>query len=494
MSGLYVLFFLVGGTLGWEEDAEANPKGYKEWLSSLEERPLDLNRASVRQLSLLPGISEELAERIERRREQVGGFEGPEELLRVEGMDEETLDGIRPYVTCGHKVPFKWKLRAGFEEGSGYRARMWLVSGNLRAAFSGKGPRGYISWGRGPLRAVLGDFRPGFGQGLLFSHLSRSFEGMGRMYRRPCRSFGCLGRGSSLRGIFLEGRLGHTALRTFSGGTSGVGLEVRLGGYMGGGVLTSGGRGSLYGTFPLGPYTSFWEVADFGGLAWVVGASLRAGVLRTEVLVRRYDPGFRPPYGAGYGYPGRKGGEGVSWGASFRLRKGWYLESYVDLHRSYLPSAGDRLPSGGALWSVEGRGKIGDLKVRFRARGSSFRGEASWSPEQDLALRCRIERVWGRKVGYSSFWEVKAKVRDGLSLEGRWTTFDLPEGLRIYELEGGPRGDFPLAVWTGRGCRGYILLRWSYKGHDLWLRLGRTFGTCGRTEGSFQVQWEASSG
>jgi len=402
------------------------------------------------------------------------------------------LDGIRPYVTCGRKVPFKWKLRAGFK--SGYRAHIWLVSGNLRAAFSGDGLKGYISWSRGPLRVVLGDFRPGFGQGLLFSHLSRAFEGMGRMYRRPCRSFGYLGRGSSLRGIFLEGRLGHVALRTFSGGTSAAGLEVRLGGYVEGGVLIVGRKGSLYGTVPLGPYKFFWEVADSGGLAWVIGMSLRAGVLRAEALVRRYDPSFCSPYGAGYGFPGRKGGEGVSWGAGLRLGRGWYLEGYVDLYRSYLPFAGDRLPSGGALWSVEGRGKFGGLKVRLRARESSFRGETSWRPDRNLTLRCRIEGAWRKEVGYSSFWEVKAKIWDGLSLEGRWTTFDLPEGLRIYELEGGPRGDFPLAVWTGRGCRGYILLRWSYKGHDLWLRIGRTFRTCGRTEGSFQVQWEASSG
>jgi len=223
--GWLVLLALAGDVLAGEEAVEQNPRGYQEWLSSLEESPLDLNRADAHQLALLPGLSEELAGRIVRLRERLGPFREVEDLLRVEGMDAEVLAGIRPYVTCGRPFPLRWRVRMNLTEGLGGRARAYLSSERTRMAVLAEGSKGrkvrlggYFSWTRGRWEGLLGDFRPGFGQGLIFSYISRSFEGAGRAYRPPRTTVGyAAGKGPSLRGGLLEGRAGPVRWASFWG-------------------------------------------------------------------------------------------------------------------------------------------------------------------------------------------------------------------------------------------------------------------------------------
>ncbi len=267
------------------------------------------------------------------------------------------------------------------------------------------------------------------------------------------------------------------------------------------GVALACGTGpmtSLYGAVRMGPYLLFGEVAYSEAVASVGGAVLKAKGFRTELSLRFYGPGFRVPFGAGYGYPGTKGGEGASWSIYVRPRKGLYIAGYVDLYRSYRPSPGDRVPIMGSSWTVEGRcHPLRRLKLMLRARrGSSglegLRGELTWRPGRYTAFRVRMEKVLGEDVGYALFWEVRTRLSSKFWVECRWTTFDLPQGLRIYELGRGPRGTFPLEVWTDRGCRWYILLRWSHGGHILWFRRGRTLYIDGRRREALQVQWEVS--
>lgn len=63
--------------------------------------PLALNTASTEELEALPGIGPVLASRITSYRDAHGPFRTPEDLLKVQGIRQETLEKIRPLVTCG---------------------------------------------------------------------------------------------------------------------------------------------------------------------------------------------------------------------------------------------------------------------------------------------------------------------------------------------------------------------------------------------------------
>lgn len=60
---------------------------------------LDLNRASLSDLTRLPGIGETKARDILTWRETYGPFRAVEDLLSVDGIGEKTLENLRPYVT-----------------------------------------------------------------------------------------------------------------------------------------------------------------------------------------------------------------------------------------------------------------------------------------------------------------------------------------------------------------------------------------------------------
>lgn len=59
---------------------------------------LDVNRATVEELTELPGIGEVLAQRIVEYREQNGSYARIEDLLLVSGVGEQTLSNIREYI------------------------------------------------------------------------------------------------------------------------------------------------------------------------------------------------------------------------------------------------------------------------------------------------------------------------------------------------------------------------------------------------------------
>ena len=57
---------------------------------------MDINRAEVRDLTLLPGIGPTLAARIVANRETEGPYDKPRALLRVTGIGPATLAKIEP--------------------------------------------------------------------------------------------------------------------------------------------------------------------------------------------------------------------------------------------------------------------------------------------------------------------------------------------------------------------------------------------------------------
>jgi len=57
--------------------------------------PIKINKATKAELMALPGIGEVLADRIIQKRNELGGFKKPEDLLLVKGIGEKKLEKIR---------------------------------------------------------------------------------------------------------------------------------------------------------------------------------------------------------------------------------------------------------------------------------------------------------------------------------------------------------------------------------------------------------------
>lgn len=72
------------------------------WGRPLTLRPVvvDLNSASVAELSTLPGIGPVRAEAIVLDRIRRGTFRSIEDLERVDGLGSGTLEPLRPFVEC----------------------------------------------------------------------------------------------------------------------------------------------------------------------------------------------------------------------------------------------------------------------------------------------------------------------------------------------------------------------------------------------------------
>ena len=59
---------------------------------------LNVNTASVEELTLLPGVGEKLAARIIKLRERRDGFQQVDDLLGVRGIGEKNFARMRPFV------------------------------------------------------------------------------------------------------------------------------------------------------------------------------------------------------------------------------------------------------------------------------------------------------------------------------------------------------------------------------------------------------------
>lgn len=62
-------------------------------------RPIDINTADGAALETVPGIGKSLSARILAFREKNGSFQTVDDLLKVQGIGEKSIEKLRPYLT-----------------------------------------------------------------------------------------------------------------------------------------------------------------------------------------------------------------------------------------------------------------------------------------------------------------------------------------------------------------------------------------------------------
>ena len=232
------LSLIVAGCPCWaEEGLREDPTledetNYEDLLADLEDMSVDLNAASVDDLRRLPGLSKKEAQAIVMFRRQHGPFRRSKDVNQVEGLSEETIETISPYLTVsgvgeleiavqsrirgiwdrskgGPDLWTKTQMYQRTEVTVGRRARLLVVTEkDPGEAHLTDFSAGYVELrdlpGSGHL--VLGDFRPGFAQGLVFSRWSRSGGSVERLKREDSKAVGYRSstENGALRGGFLR--------------------------------------------------------------------------------------------------------------------------------------------------------------------------------------------------------------------------------------------------------------------------------------------------
>lgn len=82
-------------------EAEDLTQAYHPETESTLPGKLNINMATVKELSMLPGIGEGYAQRIVDYREKNGPFISIEDLMNIKGIGEKRFESISDYITVG---------------------------------------------------------------------------------------------------------------------------------------------------------------------------------------------------------------------------------------------------------------------------------------------------------------------------------------------------------------------------------------------------------
>lgn len=100
ITGIFVGRNTISGTLTVETTKQsANTTTDATEDNGLKNGKININKAGIEELSLLPGIGETLAIRIVAYRNTNGNFESIEDIMNVSGIGEGTMSQIEKYIT-----------------------------------------------------------------------------------------------------------------------------------------------------------------------------------------------------------------------------------------------------------------------------------------------------------------------------------------------------------------------------------------------------------
>lgn len=103
MLGLYIARYSTHTSvqLSAYDSADTSDVESAETAQSNVNGKLNINLATAKQLAMLPGIGEGLAQRIVDYRQENGPFISIKDLINVSGIGEKRLEAISEYITVG---------------------------------------------------------------------------------------------------------------------------------------------------------------------------------------------------------------------------------------------------------------------------------------------------------------------------------------------------------------------------------------------------------
>ena len=456
------------------EDEESLSEGFME---DREEILLDLNAASVSDLAAL--LSRPDAERIVTFRRTHGRFRSPRDLARIDGLPGPVVEALLPHVTVGRpdRAEITSRLRlirrssdaGAFLTGAGLRSRTtYCFSDRLDAAVTtdkDPGERSPLDFAAGfaevrpasgTARLVVGDFRPGFAQGLVLNRWRRPPVALDQALRQPSQRVGyrSTDENGALRGVYIEGLKGPYRVAAFGASTrfdaaqddSGqverlvdegthvtrtersradalreraLGLRVeRTAGWRAGftalrarfsppfrmqkGAALSGPSAMTVGLDAGVKHKGLemaGEVARSGQtLACVAGATLERRRLRAALLIRGYDPGFSALHGAGFSAFGESRNErGLFAGLGYKGRR--IRQTVVTFDRAVHPDTTATLAGGAARSSLTVALQHAPLHGTLLRWSGRARWDQTWKgkqlgvvPRRRQSIRLDVER------------------------------------------------------------------------------------------------------
>lgn len=442
-------------------------------LRDLEGQVINVNRANSRDLQALPWFSPELARQVITYRRRFGPFPRISDLLRVPGVTSEILAAVRPYLTVssrrGPRVRTSLRITRPSnhpDAWSDLRLYQRTVIGvrRLEGVFlTERDPlevrladflTGYVSVAAVPglQRLLAGDFRPGYGQGLLFSRHTRSATGL--EWARPA-SVRTVGNRSAiedgaLRGVFAEGRSGRV---TWTGmvarnrwdaaiDSSGV-AEIRtadlhvtqtqrerkgrlredLAALRSLVELPVGRIGATFVRTTFAPALQHdrhrhsagmdWDLRGrrmnvFGEIAasprnaaaWLTGARTGVDRLRLVILARRYPAGFSSLHGGPFSAYSGSNEWGLFTGAVWRPCRRTRIQATLDRHGRVAPEGRHTLPARGARFAFDMRRRLNNVRVRLtlgtRRQTVTTSGITGMRHQRRARLRLTVPRSYAR--------------------------------------------------------------------------------------------------
>ena len=207
-------------------------ESYLAVLRDLEGQVIDVNKAGMQDLQTLPWLSPEVARGVITYRRRFGPFRNLNDLGKVPGVTADVLAAIRPYLSVSSRRGPRVRTRLRITRPSNHPTAWPNLRLYQRSEVATRHAEGVFLTERDPLegrltdflsgylrvsavpglqRVLVGDFRPGYGQGLLFSRHNRSATGLERARPMNVRRVGYRSaiEDGALRGVFAESRSGR---------------------------------------------------------------------------------------------------------------------------------------------------------------------------------------------------------------------------------------------------------------------------------------------